>query len=124
VKVDLDVERLAEIAHAERDEKSALQVLPAYIRVTAAAKRLGWPLDRVRQMSNEGKLPPRRRPYGRDDYFRVDELLAALDRLPVVNDAASVRRVRDALALADQAVGRPGHRGSRRRGRGSSGTSA
>ena len=96
--------------------------LPTYIRVTEAAERIGWPADRLREMSDAGKLPKRVRPYGRDDYFDLDALKAALAALPSVTAAAD--RARTARDLADQAAAGRGHRVRRRRARGSNARSA
>lgn len=94
--------------------------LPHFVRVTQAARLLGWPLRRVRQMSDAGMLPKRIRPYGRDDYFNLDELTAAVKKLTRVTDVASEARDEDAVELADQATGRPVRRARRRPVRGSS----
>lgn len=95
---------------------SDLLGVPTYVRVTAAAKRTGWPADRLREMSDAGLLPKRVRPYGRDDYFDLDALTAALAALPSVTEAAD--RTRTARELADQAAAGRGHRVRRRRARG------
>jgi hypothetical protein len=101
---------------AAHGEQSALKKIPTYVRVTAAAKRLGWPADRLREMSDAGTLPKRVRPYGRDDYFDAEALIAALAALPSV--AQQDRRHLTARDLADQAAIGRGHRVRRRRVRG------
>lgn len=97
--------------------RARLELSPR-IRVTEAAKMLGWPARRLRQMADEGKLPKRVRPYGRDDYFDLAALKAALDALPAADEAQEAERNRTARELADQAAASRGHRARRRRGRG------
>lgn len=98
--------------------QDALSRIPTYVRVTAAAERLGWPLDRVRRMSDKGLLPPRVRPEpnGRDDYFDLDALIESLAALPTVARASA--RTQTARDLADLAAESRGHRARRRRARG------
>jgi len=98
--------------------------LPSFIRVTEAARQLGWPLRRVREASDEGLLPRRVRPFGRIDYFVVDELRAALAKLPTVTVARDRLVVVRAREMADRAQARRGRRGRRRRAHGSTGSSA
>lgn len=100
--------------------EAAADLVPSFVRVTTASRRIGIPAPRLRALSNSGQLCRRYLFGGRDDYFRVDELLEALKRLPPGEPSAVMAQRSFARELADQAAGCSGLRGRTRRLRGSS----
>lgn len=105
------------VAAAESD---ALAALPTFVRVTAAARKLGLSPQRARMLSDLGELPPRFVLGGRDDYFRADALAAAIKNLAPLDPALERRIAREARQRANAALGLPERSGRAFRARGSS----
>jgi len=79
--------------------------LPEFIRVTMAARLSRLSLDRLRTLADRGHFA-RRYILGGLDYFKVDEFLDAVVKLP-----GDPKRLRDERDFLDwQAAGRPVHR--------------